>query len=99
MDSDGSFVYSTINRVDFRAKAGDLTAFPNPSTGDFNISLSGSVVATTAELYDLRGRLVFSRYNIDSGTFDISLSQTAGIYLLLVRGNEGQIFTEQLVVE
>jgi len=99
VNTDGSFEYSPMRRLDFSEAKGILAAFPNPSSGNLTIILPKQMSATNVEIYDLTGRLVFSLCNIDKESFDISPSLPAGIYSLLVRSHKGQFFVEQIVFE
>lgn len=78
------------------SKSDILNVFPNPSTGLFTINLN-SKEKTTIQVYDIVGKLVFSKEtSITLNTIDLS-SLGAGVYSLKTN-SKNNISTIQIVI-
>ena len=77
----------------------DLTVFPNPSSGMFNITLpSAKNELYQIVVYDMVGRVIASTQQ-DSNQFVLDLSnQVAGVYVLKAITNNQQRFTQKLIL-
>lgn len=75
-----------------------IHVFPNPGSGEFQLSLSESMAFATLEVYDLQGKLMRlmnlqgSRQNLDFSDF------AEGSYVLRVQNTEGMIKQIRLIV-
>jgi hypothetical protein len=77
----------------------DIRINPNPATDKITVSIIGnkSVEWTTAELYDIHGRLLLSQpVNAYTMSFDLeTLAQ--GVYVITLKGENGYQTTEKFV--
>lgn len=62
-----------------------VTAFPNPSSGSFKLSLDNKSSNMSVKVYDIRGVLVYSSNNINN--IDLS-NKPAGVYIANVKAND-----------
>ena len=86
-DSRTTYYYSEHNTsgVDFN-KAGEALAYPNPATDFFSIDLNNGQQSALVEIYDISGRIVFSK--IIESKQPISLAGfEPGIYLYKIIGD------------
>jgi hypothetical protein len=100
VDFDGAFEYSPIVKVEME-KEGKLEVYPNPTSGNFWLSLPTSLLTELADLevYDETGRLVWKdQVPTNAGRVPVSLPAelSAGYYLVSVQtGNE--VFRTNLI--
>jgi hypothetical protein len=74
-----------------------LIVFPNPSSGNFNIS--GLTDQSSIEIYDISGKLIFGAETRDNN-FNIDLSDRAkGIYFCKEKMKNGAIRTNKIIVD
>lgn len=71
-----------------------ITVYPNPSEGVFNIAIGDYVDVLNYSVTDLGGRIVRSERNIEAQQFNVDLAtESKGVYLLRVTHTKGsQIF-------
>lgn len=78
-----------------------FSVYPNPNKGIFNVKFNSSSNNVGIEVYDIRGRSVFSNSYSNSGTFNESIdlgNVQSGMYLLNV--NDGsRTVTKKIIVE
>ena len=79
-----------------------VTIYPNPSTGEFNISWAGKYNGTIdLKVYDVQGRVVFAQKIIKQNNgfiHTINLDQVAkGVYTLEANTTEGRIIQKLIV--
>lgn len=71
----------------------NITIYPNPSSGIFNISL-GNIAPSLIEVYDLTGKIILSKKDIvisnAESTIDLS-SASQGVYFVKIVENKNQI--------
>lgn len=71
-----------------------ISVYPNPSKGIYNISL-GNLEPSSIDVYDISGKLVFSKKEIAISNFETSINLThtsAGIYFLkLIINNQSHV--------
>ena len=77
------------------AAALPFTISPNPTSGDFTITLADNVEASV-EVVNMAGQVVASQKIVGSATINKSL--TAGVYTVIVKSNGG-VSTQKLVVK
>lgn len=66
-----------------------LVIYPNPSNGDFNVSLANGGSINVVRVMNLSGQIV-KEVSVKSNTAQISATQlAAGAYLISVETNEG----------
>lgn len=89
--------HSTAART-ITATAGDMSIAPNPSNGNFIITLPGSA-SHDVEVVDLLGEVVYSKSGIADATLSVDLStQPKGIYIVKCKvGTE--LFVQRIVVQ
>lgn len=80
--------------------AGGLRVYPNPTTGHFTLSFSGSPATGTIEIYNMLGAKVYASTNqLLQTTNEIDISaQPAGIYFVTVQ-NGDKVYSAKLVKE
>jgi bilirubin oxidase len=77
----------------------DLTVYPNPSiNGNFTIDISKINTITSAQIYDLQGKVVSFSSAIDNNQLMINLDVGAGVYFLSIKTNTSTHIVK-LVVE
>lgn len=81
--------------VDNVESAAKFTIAPNPTSGEFTITLAENVEAAV-EVINMAGQIVASQKIKGNATIDKSLS--AGIYTVIVK-SEGEVSTQKLVVK
>jgi hypothetical protein len=88
----------SINEFD----ASNFLIFPNPNKGEFTIKLNSSSNSNIrVEVYDIRGRTVFSNIYNNSSDFNQTInlnSVQAGMYLVKISDGERQS-TKKIIVE
>jgi len=80
---------------------GHVSVFPNPSNGQFVISIKNNEVGTAKQvnIYNVLGEIVYSQPNIVNSTFNIDMSSQAnGMYMYRVLNPNGSILGEGRVV-
>lgn len=98
VDFDGRFEYSDTKLVTFKATDRFIRVYPNPSDADFNIELVNMPWAKSATIYNAIGQVIYESENINTTTFKVNLDVQTGVYTLVVRGNNGEVMTELLMV-
>lgn len=73
---------------------GSLTVYPNPSAGDFFIHLPPDMMLARAQVYDLFGKLIYSRWG--SAT-NLNLNAPAGLYFLMLQTTLGKTFRTKII--
>lgn len=86
-DYDGNYTYSSLKSVEIKSSFDDITVFPNPINGNGSLSFSSlSEENIDINIYDLSGRLVFSKnYKSNKGSNSIIIETenlTQGMYFL-----------------
>jgi sialate O-acetylesterase len=78
---------------------GGVSIFPNPSAGEFFISLRETSVTgkLSVEISDMAGRIVFRKTDKASALIHVKLSLLPGVYILNVKENGILIMTEKIV--
>lgn len=74
--------------------------YPNPAKGSFNIKSNASNLATKIDVFDLTGKLVFSK-KLDANpenSIDTNLL-SKGMYLVSIEATDGTNLTTKLVIE
>ncbi|MBE0638881.1 MAG: DUF2271 domain-containing protein [Bacteroidales bacterium] len=81
--------------------SGSITAFPNPSAGAFYLTSDETIDNTKVSLYDIRGKLVFSDFQINLQSGEIyqigDHLLKPGVYLLNVSAGDLQ-YKKKLIV-
>jgi hypothetical protein len=76
---------------------GEVSIWPNPSSGEFTVKASNGVISGTVYVYDINGRLVHEK-KADGSSVIIDLSGDApGVYLLKMDGADGGTLTGRLL--
>jgi uncharacterized repeat protein (TIGR01451 family) len=98
VDLDGKFIYSKVLKLTIGKNDYDLFSItPNPAFA--KISITGNGI-TSITLYDIAGRLVFTKNEnaVLSTTLDIS-ALTSGIYTVWVQSADGRQQSKKLVIQ
>lgn len=76
-----------------------LTMLPNPTSENVSFSLKTGNIETI-QLFDIRGRMVFSEKNISSNKKTVSVSNlNSGIYFAQITSEKGQSAVKKLMVQ
>jgi YHYH protein/Secretion system C-terminal sorting domain len=78
--------------------AGKTLVYPNPSSGNFTISLPGLSGETSVELFSPDGKKVFSQTTF-SNSIPVSLSQVEAGFLILKVTNAGKEYTTKMIMK
>ncbi|MFY8068667.1 MAG: PQQ-dependent sugar dehydrogenase [Flavobacterium sp.] len=78
----------------------DFSIYPNPAKGYFNIKSNASNLVTKIDVFDLTGKLLFSKkLNANpENSFDTNLL-SKGIYLVSIEATDGTNYSTKLVIE
>lgn len=85
---DDFVINGTLSNQNFELN--NVVVYPNPSKGIFNISL-GDVQPTAITVYDLTGKIILSKKDIQTSNFETSLDLTnaaLGIYFVKITAND-----------
>jgi hypothetical protein len=75
-----------------------LSIFPNPSNGHFNVEITEQLIGSIYSIYDLSGRVIKNgMFNDSLNTINLE-SLNKGLYLLIVVDNNGEISQNKLMV-
>ncbi|MDP2687796.1 MAG: PQQ-dependent sugar dehydrogenase [Aequorivita sp.] len=76
-----------------------LIMLPNPASENVTFSLKTGAIETI-QLYDIRGRMIFSEKNISSNTKTVSVSTlNSGVYFAKITLEKGQSTVKKLMVQ
>lgn len=75
----------------------NLSVFPNPSHGIFNITPLASLHTTSIEVYSIQGELVYNSTVSDEQTTINLTTQPPGIYLVKVVNNNKTIYSQKII--
>jgi subtilisin-like proprotein convertase family protein len=93
-------IVDALSTDDF-ALENSFSIYPNPNNGEFNVKFKSASNNVTLELFDIRGRSIYTKGYNNSGAFNetINLGNVqSGMYLLNV--NDGsRTFTKKIIVE
>ena len=94
VDFDGKVAYSTVQKVDFAAKAA-ISVYPNPATNNLFVQSDGTSIIKTITITDALGKTVLRQTNINTKQYTLDVSQLAkGMYFVKVNdGNKDVIQT------
>jgi hypothetical protein len=56
---------------------------------------SGTVVMDNVKVYDIRGRLITEKKEVNSVETSIDLGRSNGVYLIQITSSEGQVVTKK----
>lgn len=87
--------------VDGDAELAGIQVYPNPNNGVFNLVLPAELKKARAEIRDLKGAMVWSSGQLDSGSshsLDLTNRLSKGMYLLRIE-SEGKTWTRKITVE
>jgi hypothetical protein len=58
---------------------------------------TGSVVMKNVIVYDLRGRMISEKKNINAFETSINLGRSNGVYLIQITSEDGQVVTKKYI--
>ncbi len=88
---DDFVINGVLSNQNFELK--NITVYPNPSNGIFNISL-GDIEPTSIEVYDLTGKIIVSKKDVKIYNFETSIdlsNASQGIYFFKINSNNQNI--------
>ncbi len=102
----GNVCCSSIREINYSFNTGiekiqtsKISVYPNPSNGNFNLTLSNIKENFNVEIFNILGEKVFSRLTIDNEQLSINLGgQPNGIYLYRVLSNNGRLIGEGKII-
>jgi hypothetical protein len=74
----------------------DFNAYPNPNNGEFNITITGSAIATIM-IYNAEGQIVRTDRAFEGEVFSVTL-ESSGMYFVTITTDEGGQVTKRVVV-
>ncbi len=74
----------------------DLTVYPNPSNGTFNVNVKGEVESSTIQVLDLSGRAIYRAPAFEQNNVDL-VDVVPGMYLLQVI-HQKEVLTEKILI-
>jgi len=80
----------------------NIYLYPNPSTGEFKLSLFKSEHPSDVHVYNVNGDAVWGRQNIDSSQIHMPIDlsgEAKGIYFVRVTRNDNVIFFKKVIVQ
>ena len=80
-------ISKTVSTPDLKALG--LTIYPNPSVGSVRIDNSKNLQIFKLELYDINGKRVNTRIEIQTKSYQIDWSGPSGVYYLKIHSSEG----------
>ena len=99
---DGSYIYSSVKKVNFDFDVNQFKVFPNPATNDVFINLKDFVGNVgTIYLMNSFGQVVYSTDSMVIPNAPVSINlrnQLAGVYTVVVRLKDKKVMTEKLII-
>lgn len=96
-----NFEIEEVLGVDDQILNNDVSIYPNPNKGEFNIKLTSVLnKPITVKVYDIRGRVIFQNAFVQTPEFNetIKLNQVqSGVYLLGISSGESSI-TRKIII-
>jgi hypothetical protein len=102
-DFNGSYTYSTIVAVNMENGPFEIIVFPNPSNGEFNISVKSESSEVLVVLYDAMGKEIFTKVLLSgvSGDSVFAVDPAAklapGIYIISASA-DNKLISKKLII-
>ena len=97
--ADTSNCHSIINAsLDDLTLANQMSLFPNPTSGRFNVDLGGTYSDVRIEVRDVLGRLIVLKENLTGRNFELELEEADAMYFVTVFAAD-QSATVKLLLE
>jgi aminopeptidase N len=74
----------------------NITIYPNPTNGNVMVN-TNKTEPVSISVYDMQGKLCLTKESFKSGVLETCILQK-GIYLLVIKTNEGLVYNEKLVL-
>ena len=74
----------------------NIIVYPNPTNGNVMVNTNKNETVTLS-VYNMQGKLCLTKESFKSGVLETSILQK-GIYLLVIKTNEGLVYNEKLVL-
>jgi len=74
----------------------NITVYPNPTNGNVMVN-TNKTEPVSIFVYNMQGKLCLTKESFKSGVLETSILQK-GIYLLVIKTNEGLVYNEKLVL-
>ncbi|KAA3646964.1 MAG: T9SS C-terminal target domain-containing protein [Bacteroidetes bacterium] len=96
---DNVCVNSVLVGIEVPNSRNNITIYPNPSTGVFNVAFSSLMQNAQLEVRDIQGKIVFYKNALKSTNYQLDLSnQSKGVYFIQVKSEVG-VFKEKIIVQ
>ena len=97
VDKDGSKTYSIVRSLTFNDNYSAIAIYPNPAKKMVNLRYENIALVV---VYDMTGRIVLSDEYGNTNNVRINVSGlSAGLYIIKVRGADGNIHSRKLVIK
>jgi hypothetical protein len=74
--------------------------YPNPTDGNFTITLPNRAGQVSVDIYTITGSLIFSsNYNLEHSELKLNIKQPQGVYLIKISLSNGDTVTKKLIVK
>lgn len=87
---------ATIGNEESMFSIENITVYPNPTNGNVMVN-TNKTEPVTIYVYNMQGKLCLTKESFKSGVLETSILQK-GIYLLVIKTNEGLVCKEKLVL-
>ncbi|GAA4757753.1 MULTISPECIES: endonuclease [Flavobacterium] len=86
-----------VNDTKFTKENKEITIYPNPSNGNFEVIFEKVNANTNIEIYNLIGKKVFEKKDITTPTIQIN-NLTHGVYLINIT-QDNEVITKKIIVQ
>lgn len=86
-----------VNYTKFTKENKEITIYPNPSNGNFEVIFEKVNTNTNIEIYNLIGKKVFEKKDITTPTIQIN-NLTHGVYLINIT-QDNEVITKKIIVQ
>ncbi len=91
---------STSNSIKENTNNGLVTIYPNPTTADFTVALTGNTMIQQVELYDVTGRLVKNVTGLNTQKYTVSRADLQpGVYFSRIKLNNKEEITKKVILK
>jgi hypothetical protein len=87
---------ATIGNEEYLFANENITVYPNPTNGNVMVNTNRNEPVSIS-VYNMQGKLCLTKESFKSGVLETSILQK-GIYLLVIKTNEGLVYNEKLVL-
>lgn len=78
---------------------GELSIFPNPAKGNFILDFGKEMTNVSLQITDVLGREIYHEEDVNGSKHQIILKEAAGIYQLVARVSDNEMYILKLMIE